>query len=77
MALPAAQGAHFMPDNADITDETRSADEADAEAAHKADRMPTTEEERLADEQELDPKVAEAYKEAAERGANVKGEGEI
>lgn len=66
-----------MPENADITDDTRSADEADAEASHQADRMPTAEEERLADEQELDPKVADSYKEAAERGANVEGEGEI
>ncbi|MCD9622711.1 hypothetical protein [Rhabdothermincola salaria] len=66
-----------MPDNADTTPETQSADEADAEATHKADRMPTPEEERLAESQELDPEVAESYKEAAERGANVKGEGEI
>ena len=66
-----------MPDNADTTSETRNADEADAGAAHGADRMPTPEEERLAESQELDPEVAEAYKEAAERGANVKGEGEI
>ena len=66
-----------MPDNADTTSETRSADQSDAEAAHEADRMPTPEEERLAESQELDPSVAESYKEAAERGANVKGEGEI
>jgi hypothetical protein len=39
--------------------------------------MPTPEEERIAEELELDPEVAEAYEEAIERGANVKGEGRI
>lgn len=61
----------------ETSDQTQQADEHDATAAHQADRMPTPEEEKIADELELDPKVAESYKEAAERGANVKGEGEI
>jgi hypothetical protein len=55
----------------------RQAADQDAAAAHDADRPPTPEEERIADEQELDPEVAEAYEEANERGAHVKGEGEI
>lgn len=63
------------PDTTD--DATRQVDEEDAHAAHRADRMPTPEEERIADELELDPDVAEAYEDAIERGANVKGEGRI
>jgi hypothetical protein len=39
--------------------------------------MPTPAEEAAADGNQLDPDVAEAYEEAMERGANVKGEGEI
>jgi hypothetical protein len=57
--------------------ETAEADRADATAAHEPDRMPTPEEERIADELELDPDVAKAHEEANERGASVKGEGEI
>jgi hypothetical protein len=60
-----------------LDDATRQADEHDARAGHRADRMPTPDEERLADELELDPDVAEAYEDATERGANVKGEGRI
>jgi hypothetical protein len=43
----------------------------------KADRPPTEDEERAAEENDLDPHVAESYKEANERGANIEGEGEI
>lgn len=57
--------------------DTVQADRRDAAAGHEPDRMPTPDEERLADEHPLDPDVAEAYEEALERGANVKGEGEI
>jgi hypothetical protein len=67
-----------MSPDPDITDEaTRQVDEEDARAGHGADRMPTPEEERIAGDLELDPDVAEAYDEAIERGANVKGEGQI
>jgi hypothetical protein len=69
-----------MSDSTDpeATDEaTRQVDEDDARAEHRADRMPTPDEARRADELELDPEVAEAYEEAIERGANVKGEGQI
>jgi hypothetical protein len=65
------------PDDTDFTDATRQADEHDARAGHGADRMPTPDEERLADQNELDPDVAEAYEDAIERGADVKGEGAI
>lgn len=67
-----------MSPDPDTTDEaTRQVDEEDSQAVHGADRMPTPEEERIADELELDPDVAEAYEDAIERGANVKGEGQI
>jgi len=67
-----------MSSNPDATSpETTEADETDAQAAHQADRPPTSEEEAAAERTSLDPKVAEAYEDAMERGANVKGEGEI
>jgi hypothetical protein len=45
--------------------------------SHEADREPTPEEEAVADKHPLDPEAAKAYEEAIERGANLKGEGEI
>ena len=60
-----------------ISDETKAADRADAQAAHEPDRMPTPDEERKAEEHDLDPEAAENYKEMAERGANQKGEGRV
>lgn len=67
----------MSPDPDATNPETVAADEADARASHGADRMPTPEEEAAAERNQLDPDVAEAYEEAIERGANVKGEGEI
>jgi hypothetical protein len=64
-------------DPAATSPETVEADERDARAAHGADRPPTPEEEEMAERTEVDPDVAKAYEEAAERGANVKGEGQI
>ncbi|MBK5222041.1 MAG: hypothetical protein JJE52_04025 [Acidimicrobiia bacterium] len=61
----------------DPTDETRETEDDDAEVTSRADRMPTPEEERLAEQNELDPDAAASYEEAIERGANVKGEGRI
>lgn len=44
----------------------------------RADRMPTEEEEQLAEKSAADaPDVSEEYEDMAEKGANVKGEGEI
>jgi hypothetical protein len=60
-----------------VSDATRQADRRDSAKQGKADRMPTPEEERTADELELDEDVAKSYKEAIETGANVKGEGQI
>ncbi|HVE93789.1 MAG TPA: hypothetical protein VNB24_02625 [Acidimicrobiales bacterium] len=53
-------------------------DRAALDQEHKADRMPTPEEEQAADAAgPVDPAVAENYKEAMERGANQEGEGRI
>jgi hypothetical protein len=66
-----------------MSDETRTdqstveADERDAKAKHDADRSPTRDEEAKAEEFDLDPRTARAYDEALERGANVRGEGQI
>lgn len=60
------------------TDEkTLQVDEEDARAEHRSDREPTPEEAAMADKHPLDPEAKRAYEEAIERGANVKGEGEI
>ncbi len=64
------------PTSDQLSDETVNADEADASAPHDADRPPTPDEEAAAPT-EVDPQVAEAYEDALERGANVKGEGQI
>lgn len=60
-----------------VSDETRRAEEDEATEQAGADRMPTPEEERIAEQQDLDPAAAEAYRKAAETGANAKGEGRI
>lgn len=56
--------------------DTVEADRADGASDHQVDRMPTPEEEADAPE-EIDRETARAYKEAMERGADVRGEGEI
>jgi hypothetical protein len=60
-----------------VSSETEQAEQEDQRQTARADRPPTQDEERAAETQKLDPKVAEAYEKAAERGANVKGEGQI
>lgn len=66
-----------MRDDTRTDKHTLEADERDATAQHDADRPPTPEEAAKAEEFALDPKTAKAYDEALERGANVKGEGQI
>ncbi len=63
----------------DAADDRPTPDEADAHAAHEADRPPTPDEEAAADAaaEHVDPASGKAYQEANERGANVAGEGEI
>ena len=58
---------------------TTAADETDARAEHDADRPPTPEEERAAEQSaaDVDPDVGDHYREMAERGASVRGEGQI
>ena len=58
-------------------DNTRAAERAEAETHAGADRMPTPEEEEIADTLEPDPDAAKHYEEMAERGAEQKGEGRI
>jgi hypothetical protein len=66
-----------MPHETRTDKHTLEADERDATARHDADRPPTPEEEAEAEKFELDPKSAKAYDEGLERGAKVKGEGQI
>ncbi len=69
-----------MTPDPDHTDEaTQAVDEDDATAAHGADRAPTEGEEAAAERAgtEVPESVADAYEEAAETGANVKGEGAV
>ena len=60
-----------------VSDATKEAERRDAQVKAGPDRMPTEEEERLAEQQELDQEAAESYKESIERGAAAKGEGRI
>jgi hypothetical protein len=60
-----------------ISDATKAADRADAQATHEPDRMPTDEESAKAEQHQLDPNAAAHYEEMAERGAKQRGEGRI
>jgi hypothetical protein len=77
---PTTEEAMAGTDNSDpeqlVTDQTRSAEDEEARAAHDADRDPTADEERDAPT-EVDPSVAEHEREMAKLGAKVKGEGQI
>jgi hypothetical protein len=57
--------------------ETRATEREEAQTSAQADRAPTPEEERRAEELKVDPEVVEHEKEMAERGAKQKGEGRI
>lgn len=57
---------------------TRAAEDDEARAGHQADRPPTAEEDQAAPGREVVSEDTEkGYKEMSERGANVKGEGQI
>jgi len=58
------------------SDATRAAEEAEAATSHQADRPPTADESNSAPTQ-ADGETVEDYKEMAEKGADVKGEGEL
>ena len=67
-----------MAEHADpIDDATREAEEHEARAAHEADRMPTEEEEEVADTLKPSPQTVASEEEMTRLGAEVKGEGEI
>ena len=64
--------------NSRPSDATHEEEQREAHAEHAPDRPPTGEEEKAApDRGDLKEGVAEHFEEMAERGANVKGEGEI
>ena len=59
------------------SDATKAAERAEAERTAGADRMPTEDEERIAEGSSIDDDVREHEKDMAERGAGQKGEGRI
>lgn len=73
------QGVEANPSEPETTPsgDTVDADRRDARVDHRADREPTEDELAAIRGDEVDPSVAEAYEDAIERGANVKGEGSI
>jgi len=58
-------------------DATRAAERADAQVQPGADREPTEDEVREAEQHTVDDDVREHEREMAERGARQKGEGRI
>ena len=72
ISSPMTESDHTRPSAA-----TRSAEQEAAGVAHEADRAPTTDEARLAEQHRPDPRVAAHEKEMAERGKHQKGEGRI
>jgi hypothetical protein len=71
--------ANGSPDPDPTAPETKEAEHHEAQVTSGADRPPTPEEEQAAERvaAEVPDEAAEHYKEMAERGANVKGEGAI
>ena len=64
--------------NSRPSDATHEEEQREAQAEHAPDRPPTDEEQDSAPGREdLGEGVAEHYEEMAEKGANVKGEGEL
>jgi len=64
-----------MPTTPD--DATRASERRDQTAMPDAGRMPTRDEERAAETNDVDPGVAAAQQEATTRGARQQGEGRI
>jgi hypothetical protein len=59
------------------SDETRAAERDDAQRSAGADRQPSQDEEKRAEQHDLDPEVVEHEQEMADRGAKQKGEGRL
>lgn len=73
-----------MADRTDTSTETQEAEETEARAVHQADRMPTEDEAATAEREAArleesgdEGSVAAHHREMDERGAHVKGEGQI
>ena len=78
MTEPSAPDPDVDTASGRVSEDTVEADERDATASHRADREPTAQESADADKHpDVPAESAAAYKEAIERGANVKGEGQI
>ena len=60
-----------------VTEATREEEQREAMMPADAGSDPTPEESAAADQHRVDPLVAKSNKEAMERGANVRGEGQI
>ena len=58
-------------------EDTLATERAEADRQGSPDRMPTPEEEAIADDLEVDSEVAKHEKEMAERGAHQQGEGRL
>ena len=63
--------------NQHVASETRDADRKAMHQQADAGRMPTAEEERAAEKNDVDPEVARNEAEFNKMAANVKGEGRI
>lgn len=73
-----------MADRTDVSAQTGEAEDVEAHAVHQADRMPTDDEAATADQEAVrqqesgdEETVAAHHREMDERGAHVKGEGQI
>ena len=66
-----------MAQDEKVSDATHEADRRDAEVKARADRPPTSDEEREAEKNKLDPDESRTIKEQYVRGANANGEGRI
>ena len=69
--MTSSENSHTEPSGA-----TEEAEAEEANAEHVAGRGPTPDEEAAAPDH-VEPGVAESYADMAERGAHVKGEGEL
>jgi hypothetical protein len=66
-----------MADRTRPSGATREEEAREARAQAGAPQVPTAEEEKAADSNELDPSVSEHEQEMTERGVNQKGEGRL
>jgi hypothetical protein len=76
---PGPQQTSGDPDDDLVLEQTRTTEAEDARIPARADRPPTADEERRAEELagDVDPGVGEHYREMGEIGADVEGEGRI